>query len=301
MVLTVTLNPAVDYHVGLEHLNQGESLSAHSSLFFAGGKGINVSRVLQNLQIETKTLAFLGGFTGEYIKSLVKDILINVPIKDTSRINIKLKTLEKETEIHGQDPYIDQDELNSFKKQLSDANPCYLVLSGSAPKSLPNDTYCQLMDKVGKGVNIVLDTRGNALKEAISHCSIFLVKPNKDELAEFFDCEISSNEEVLKYAKKFYQSYDIKYLIVSLASEGAYFLFEDKVYKAQALKGELISSVGSGDSMIAGFIAQFIKSKDSLEAFKYAMSCGAGTAFSHGLCSLEKAERLYRQVDVILL
>ncbi len=274
MVLTVTLNPAVDYHVGLEHLKQGESLSAYNSLFFAGGKGINVSLVLKNLQVETKALALLGGFTGEYIKSLTKDILISIPIKETTRINIKLKTLENETEIHGQSPCIDDAELNLLKQQLFDLNPNYLVLSGSVPNSLPNNVYCQLMDQVANDTNIILDTRGKALKEAISYRSVFLVKPNKEELGEFYDCTIHSNEEALEYAKKFYETYNIKHLIVSLGKDGAYFLSDDKVYKAQALKGELISSVGAGDSMIAGFVAQFIKSNDPLEAFQHSMSCG---------------------------
>ena len=155
----------------------------------------------------------------------------------------------------------------------------YLVLSGSLPPSLPVDTYLQLIQAVPSNTKIILDTRGQALKKAIVSPNIFLLKPNKAELSEFFDCPIATHQDILVYAQKLYTDYDIQFLIISLGRDGAYFLYQDFIYFAKGLEGELISSVGAGDSMIAGFISQYIDTQDALESFKYAVACGSGTAF----------------------
>ncbi len=301
MITTVTLNPAVDYHLSLDILTEGQSLSSNGSEYFAGGKGINVSNVLKNLKKPSNALAFLGGFTGNYIQSLTKDILIKVPIQGTTRINTKIKTLKTETEIHGVAPNISPEELTLLKQKLQSLETDYLVLSGSLPSSLPIDTYLQLIQTVSSETKIVLDTRGEALKKAIISPNIFLLKPNKAELSEFFDCAITTNQEALVYAQKMYKEYDIQFLIISLGSEGAYFLYQDFIYFSEGLKGNLISSVGAGDSMIAGFISHYIDTQDAIESFKYAIACGSGTAFSHDLCSLETANELYKKVVVELV
>ncbi len=301
MITTITLNPAVDYHLSLDILTEGQSLSSNGSEYFAGGKGINVSNVLKNLKKPSNALAFLGGFTGDYIQSLTKDIVIKIPIQDTTRINTKIKTLKTETEIHGVAPTISPEEFTLLKQKLQSLETDCLVLSGSLPPSLPTDTYLQLIQTVPQKTKIVLDTRGDALKKAIISPNIFLLKPNKVELSEFFDCPINTNQEALVYAQKMYKEYDIQFLIISLGSEGAYFLYQDFIYFSKGLKGELISSVGAGDSMIAGFISHYIDTQDAIKSFKYAIACGSGTAFSHDLCSLETANELYKKVEVELI
>lgn len=300
MITTITLNPAVDYHLSLDILTEGQSLSSSGSEYFAGGKGINVSNVLKNLKKPSNALAFLGGFTGDYIQSLTKDILIKVPIQDTTRINTKIKTLKTETEIHGVAPNISPEEFLLLKQKLQSLETDYLVLSGSLPPSLPIDTYLRLIQTAPTKTKIILDTRGQALKKAIASPNIFLLKPNKAELSEFFDCPIATNQDILVYAQKMYKDYDIQFLIISLGSEGAYFLYQEFIYFAKGLKGDLISSVGAGDSMIAGFISHYIDTQDAIESFKYAVACGSGTAFSYDLCSLEKANELYKKVVVEL-
>ena len=298
MITTITLNPAVDYHLSLDILTEGQSLSSNGSEYFAGGKGINVSNVLKNLKKPSNALAFLGGFTGDFIQSLTKDILIKIPIQDTTRINTKIKTLETETEIHGVAPNISSEEFIILKQKLESLDMDYLVLSGSLPPSLPADTYLQLIQTVSSKTKIILDTRGQALQKAIISPNIFLLKPNKVELSEFFNCPIDTNKDILVYAQKMYKNYNIQFLIISMGSEGAYFLYQDFIYFAKGLEGALISSVGAGDSMIAGFISRYIDTQDAIESFKYAIACGSGTAFSHDLCTLEKANELYKKVIV---
>ncbi len=295
MIATVTLNPAIDYHISMDNFHEGKSLSATNSEFFAGGKGINVSRVLTNLGCESVALSFVGGFTRNFIVSQASDIIVPIPINDTNRINTKIKTSSSETEIHGVAPVITTDEFSSLCLQIQSIKDLdVLVLSGSIPPSLGADSYKVLASLCPSTTKIVIDTRGQALKECLSLESIFLIKPNKDEIGELFGCEIHSNEEALSYAQKLKSQYSIENIIVSLGAEGAYFLNGDDIYFAETLKGTLVSSVGSGDSVVAGFIAKY----QGVNAFKYSIACGGGTAFSKGLCTLQTAESLYPKVIV---
>ncbi len=300
MIATVTLNPAIDYHVGFDKFLEGKSISSKTNSYFAGGKGINVSRVLKNLGCNTKALAFIGGFTGDFILSKSADIIVPIAIKDKNRINTKLKTSTSETEIHGLAPNITPDEFELLCKSVQDMKDLdTLVLSGSIPPSLKSDTYKVLASLCSLNTKIVIDTRGQALKECLSLDSIFLMKPNKDELGEFFGCDIDSKEEAILLAKEFKNKYRVENLILSLGGDGACLLIDNKVYFAQALSGEVVSSVGAGDSMVAGFVVNYSKTSAPIEAFKYSVACGAATAFSCGLCTFEKVKELQGKVSIV--
>lgn len=300
MTVTITLNPAIDYHIGLEKNIKGDSLSALENSFYAGGKGINVSRVLHNLDSPTLAVAMLGGFSGEFIISQTKDIIKPIFIADNNRINVKIKDKDSETEIHGVAPEISSQEFQNLCSQIRNIKDIdILVLSGSIPKSLGNSAYKAIAQLCSQKTKIVLDTRGEALKECLSLESIFLLKPNHHEIAELFSCTIDSSEQALVLAQKLKNTYPIEHLILSLGAKGAYFLYKDEIYFSSALEGKLISSVGAGDSVVAGFIAHYQQTQDSLEAFKYGIACGAGTAFSHGLCTISMATSLYSKVQCL--
>ncbi|MGL4562146.1 MAG: 1-phosphofructokinase family hexose kinase [Brevinema sp.] len=300
MIVTVTLNPAIDFHITMEDFVLGKRLSAMENYFFAGGKGINVSRVLKNIGLETKALTFLGGFTGKFVEDETMSFVDPIYIQEKTRINTKIKTPSYETEISGVAPLISSHEFDQLLTKI-EAYDCLdaLVLSGSLPTSLSQNTYKLIAESVSPNTKIILDTRGEALKESLAMPNIFLIKPNKDEIGEFFNCEIKSNEEALKLATELKKAYQIQHLIVSLGSEGAYFLENKSAYFAEPLKGSLISSVGAGDSLVAGFVGSFIQSSDPLEAFAYGIACGAGTAFSHGLTNKETADRLFKDVKIV--
>ncbi|SFB93626.1 1-phosphofructokinase [Brevinema andersonii] len=297
MVLTVTLNPAVDYHMKIDSFSEGKSLSAKGVSFQAGGKGINVSRVLNNLGIANTALAVLGGFTGDYIKSQIPELKA-ISIKERTRINTKLRTAISETEIHGVAPELTLQEIEQVKYEIAHlTKDDTLILSGSLPKGVSDAIYKELALLV-PDTRIIADTRGVALKEIITVKNLFLIKPNKDELSELFGCEICSNEEALKLAQNLKNDTNITYIIVSLGKDGAYLLTDTEVFYAPALEGELVSSVGAGDSLVAGFIARYLKSDDPKLSFAYGVACAAGTVFSHGLCTLETAERLVKNVKI---
>ncbi|MGL4387778.1 MAG: 1-phosphofructokinase family hexose kinase [Brevinema sp.] len=299
MIITVTLNPAIDFYTTIDSFIEAQTLSAKENYFYAGGKGINVSHVLQNLNFESKAVAFLGGFTGNFIEEEIREFIDPIMIRDRTRINTKIKTSSFETEIAGVAPKISEDEFKQLITKITSYKSAdTIILSGSVPKSLPKNTYALIAAAVSPQIKVIVDTRGEALKESLEIPNLFFIKPNKDEIGELFNCKVQTNEQALELGLKLKKEYNIPYIVVSLGAEGAYFLAEDFVYFAEALKGKVISSVGAGDSLVAGFISAYIKSKDPLKAFSYAIACGAGTAFSHGLVTKKIADTLIHNVKV---
>lgn len=300
MIYTLTLNPSVDYMVGLTEVKLGGLNRTETEAKFPGGKGINVSRLLRSLGVNSKATGFLGGFTGIYVKDYLEQEGIDtsfIEVDEDTRINIKLKAHE-ETEINGQGPNITEENLQSLKEQIRQlTKDDILVLAGSIPSRLPETIYEDLVKICAEtGAGFVVDAEGSILKSILPY-SPFLIKPNHHELGQFFEKEISTCEEASYYGKKLVEL-GAKNVIVSLAGEGAVFINEQSAYAATVPKGELKSSVGAGDSMVAGFLANYLGGKELQEAFRYSVAAGSATAFSIGLGSKEKAEELLPQVEI---
>lgn len=303
MIYTVTLNPSIDYivevdHFQLDHLNRIDRESK-----FPGGKGINVSRVLNTIDVPSKALGFLGGFTGGFIQDTLESEGVHtdfVKVKDDSRINIKLKTGE-ETELNGQGPALTAEnieELNSKLEALQEGD--ILVLAGSIPPSLPNTFYSELTQKFSaRGVKVVVDAGGKILAEVLKD-KPFLVKPNHHELSELFGTKITTVEEVIPYGKKVVEM-GAQNVIVSMAGDGALLFTNGEVYTATIPKGKVLNSVGAGDSLVAGFIGTYAKEQNFVKAFQTAVATGSATAFSQDLATKEKIESLMDQVKITKL
>jgi 1-phosphofructokinase len=300
MIYTLTLNPSVDYIVELEGFQLGELNRTTKEAKFPGGKGINVSRVLKELGIKSKALGFNGGFTGKYIDEYLQneDIATDfVKVMEDSRINIKLKT-GQETEINAKGPKISDEDFLELKEKIKGlTNEDLLVLAGSIPSSLPKTTYEELV-KICKQSNVqfVVDAEGDLLKKVLTYHP-FLIKPNQHELEELFSTTISTCEEVVPFAKKLLEM-GAKNVIVSLAGDGAVFVNHELALIADVPKGTVKNSVGAGDSMVAGFLAQFQISRDIKEAFRFSIASGSATAFSLGLCTKENVVELLPQVHI---
>lgn len=300
MIYTLTLNPSVDYIVKLDSFQLGELHRTESEAKFPGGKGINVSRVLKQMETNSKALGFIGGFTGAYIEQFLEKENIEtdfVKVVEDSRINIKLKT-GQETEINAKGPDISETAFGLLKDKICQlkANDL-LVLAGSIPGSLPKTTYEELV-KISKetGAQFVVDAEGDLLKKVLKF-KPFLIKPNHHELGELFDNVISSPEEVIPFGKKLV-SMGAENVIVSLADQGAVFINKDSTLLANVPKGKVKNSVGAGDSMVAGFLAAYERTGDLIEAFRYSVASGSATAFSLGLCTKDQVAELIPQVQI---
>lgn len=301
MIYTVTLNPSIDYFIEAQDFNLGKVNRTTKDRKAPGGKGINVSRMLNNLGVKSKVLGFVGGFTGEYIVKALENENIKtnfIKVSDDSRINIKLKTEASETEMNGSGPTIKRDHLDQLLEIISNLEEKdSLVLAGSIQTNLPNDLYTQMMELVrDRGTKVVVDTSGTALTQVLPY-KPFLVKPNHHELGEIFECSIKTVEEVIPYGKKLIEM-GAQHAIVSMADQGALLFTNDKVVYANVPNGTLINSIGSGDSVVAGFLAAYDKTSHLLESFRYGIATGSGTAFSDGLATEEEVTSLLKEVKL---
>lgn len=300
MIYTVTFNPALDYVVKMDSLELGMVNRSTAEAVYYGGKGINVSIVLNNIGVENVALGFIAGFTGREIEDGVKAMGVTtdfITLADgMSRINVKIKA-EKETEINGQGPDIKAEELLELFNKLEKlkGGDC-LVLAGTIPASLPSDIYEQIMAKLmNKGIDIVVDATKELLLNVLKYHP-FLIKPNNHELEEIFGVKLSTDEDIAEYAKKL-QVMGARNVLISMAGDGAMLITEaGEVLRIGVPKGKVVNSVGAGDSMVAGFTASYLKNHDYMEALKRGTATGSATAFSEGLATADKVEELYRQL-----
>lgn len=302
MVYTLTLNPSLDYVMTVKNLSHGNVNRSTAEELYYGGKGINVSAVLNRLGIESTALGFAGGMTGEMLCEIMRrDGICNYFISlsgGNTRINVKLKS-DSETEINAIGPQISDGELNQlFKKLEQIKSGDTLVLSGSVPKSLPDDIYAQIMESLsGKSICFAVDTTGNQLVSSLKY-KPFLIKPNNYELGEIFGKELTNTDEIVKCGKEL-QSMGAQNVIISCGGDGAVLIAQnDEVYTAKAIKGNVISTVGCGDSMVAGFIAGKMRGYSLLKSFQLSVACASATAFSEHLAPADRINEMLSSIPL---
>lgn len=303
MIYTLTLNPSIDFIVPVDQLKLGKLNYMNDEYKVPGGKGINVSRILQELTTSSTALGFIGGFTGNFIIDFLEKRNLKtdfISISEDTRINIKLKS-SSETEINGRGPSISSDESTKLLSQLEKitAND-FVVLSGSKPPSLPVDFYEKVIKRVTEtGAKFAIDTTGDALMQSLAYQPL-VIKPNQHELEDLFGVTISTNEDVIKYGKKLLKK-GAQHVIVSMGADGAILITNNGVYKGTSPSGTLRNSVGAGDSMIAGFLSIYLTSQNVLEAFKMSIAAGSATAFSHDLATRNKIDNLLSEIEITTL
>lgn len=287
MIYTVTFNPAIDYVMRLDSLCTGTVNRSASEEIYFGGKGINVSIILKELGVESSSLGFVAGFTGEAIEKGVKSQGINTDFvrleKGNSRINVKIKA-DEETELNGQGPEISETAIKQLFDKLDNLkNGDTLILAGSIPNTLPKDMYEKILERLsGKGVRFVVDATKELLLNVLKYRP-FMIKPNNYELEEIFDVKLNSDDDIIKYARKL-KEMGAENVLVSMAEKGSVLVDEtDNVHIMRAPQGRLVNSVGAGDSLVAGFIAGYLEKSDYDYAMRLGTASGSATAFSGGL------------------
>ncbi len=287
MIYTVTFNPAIDYVMHIGALDKGMNNRSVSEEIYFGGKGINVSTVLAQLDVPTTALGFVVGFTGEALDEAVKKSGVKtdfIRLKEgCTRINVKLKS-DKETEINAQGPHIDDEAIEALYKKLDDLQSGdTLVLAGSVPSSLPQDIYEKILKRLqNKGIRFVVDATKDLLLNVLKY-KPFLIKPNNHELEEIFNKELKTDDEIADAAKQLQQKGAVN-VLVSLGKNGALLIDEHgKMHKQPAMGGKPVNTVGAGDSMVAGFLAG--AEKDYEYALLLGSAAGGATACSKGLAT----------------
>ncbi|MFD2922649.1 1-phosphofructokinase [Halobacillus naozhouensis] len=300
MIYTCTLNPSIDYIMHVDQIQLGELNRADKTLYYPGGKGINVSRVMARLSVQNTALGYLGKFTGKFITDFLDGENVQHHFVDTgqyTRINVKLKG-DQESEINGPGPEIDSIQLGELLAKFKELNKNdILVLAGSVPSSLPKDFYSQISEICEmNGVLLAVDTSGEALKQLVGK-DLFLLKPNDYELGTLFNTTIETKEQAAYYAKMLVQQ-GTRHVIVSMGGKGAVYVNEHEQLYATVPQGTVKNSVGAGDSVVAGFISALSLNKEMKEAFRYGVAAGSATAFQDDLCHHSDVEKLLNQVTI---
>ena len=296
MIYTVTFNPSLDYYVKVNNVRSGMVNRASEERLAIGGKGLNVSLALKELGNESLALGFIAGFTGNAIRERVNKTGLPhdfIEVEGQSRINVKIKSTT-ETDINGTGAKVGEKDVNKLVRKIKSLlkEDDWLIVSGSVPPSLDEFTYANLFKKLKsiKGVNFVVDACGKLLTETLKY-KPFLIKPNIYEMCEIFSLSsIPDIEGIFACARKL-QDWGARNVIVSMGSSGAVMVTETKqsMY-VRAARGQLINSVGAGDSMIAGFIHEYLKSENYFTALNFATAAGSACAFTKNLATREQIE-----------
>lgn len=301
MIYTVTFNPSLDYVVQVEHF-QGDAVNRTSEEHvYPGGKGNNVAVIASNLGMKSRALGFKAGFTGAAMEQMLQEFGCDTDFialeEGVTRINVKVKS-DDEFEINGQGPRIPDEKIRQLYEKLDALESGdVLVLSGSIPNTLPDDMYERIMERLaGTGVRISVDATKDLLMNVLKYHP-FLIKPNNHELGEMFGVTLESDDEIAEYARKL-QEMGARNVLVSMAGDGAILVTEDgSVLKQLPPAGEVVNSVGAGDSMVAGFLAGYLKTGSYVEALKLGTAAGSATAFTSWLADAGTVGELYKKLS----
>lgn len=304
MIATVTCNPSLDYHMRLTGaLKVGTLNRADETTIRVGGKGINVTQVLTNLGVPNMAYGFVAGKTGQMLCSMIEEAglpFTPIPVgRGSTRINAKIHGL-RETEINGDGPTIGQSEVSMLVEKLAALQKGdTVVLSGSLSPGLSPSWYGALLEELtGKGIRFVVDATGQSLTGTLC-CRPFLIKPNAKELGDLFDVEIKTVEDAAHYGKRLVEM-GARYVLVSRGGDGAVLVGPKGDYwSSSAPQGMVVDTIGSGDSMVAGFLYGFAHGKEAeVEALRWGTACGSASAFCDHLAGRSEIEAVLGRVRV---
>lgn len=309
MIVTITFNPAIDisYRSQNFQINQGHRVDNGQRT--AGGKGINVSRVLKQLGHKPLCTGFLGGHSGSWIKERLSEESLDhefVEISGDTRTCIAIldEQHRTQTELLEKGPHVTEDEKEMFLKEFSNLlkEATLIIASGSLPRGLPADIY-RIIGEMAQSANIpfILDTSGEALKLSIEG-KPFLIKPNKEEICQYAGKQDLTLEEMITEAKKICSS-GIKYVLISLGAEGAILVGNNTILHAKIPEIPVVNPVGSGDSMVAAMAYALQKQYSLEECLRWACACGMSNAMEDvtGTINLDVVQKLLDQIEISVL
>ncbi len=306
MICTCTLNPSLDYFMDFERpLRPGAYNRSRNEYYEAGGKGINVSIVLSNLQIPSRATGFVGGFSKDFFISLLEKYPFIQPnftyIEGNTRINIKASDPFHETTMNGAGPDIrpeDMENLMTKTNRLDEGD--FFVLAGNCPDYLEEDVIILLERLIHDGVRVVLDTRSSICRR-LAQSHPFLIKTSAEELEEDRQKELS-REEIIEIMKDISRS-GVENVIVTLhGNVSALLACEEGLYECEIIRSEkTVSMVGAGDALIGGFLMTSMRAAEPVEAFRFGCCCSSATVYTRGFAKREMIEGISEQTKVRLL
>lgn len=305
MIGTITLNPSVDIRYTVEDFLIGEVTRVKEVERTAGGKGLNVSRVIRCVQESVKATGFTGGGSGSFIHRGVKDLgiidaFVNIKGETRSCLNI-ISSNGSSTELLEPGPYVESSALDVFSQVYDNMlTECQVITaSGSLPLGLPENYYNDLITRANeKNVKFLLDTSGESLKEALK-AKPYFIKPNHEELEVIIGKKVTSQQEIEEALDLIYQQ-GISFCVISMGKEGSMAIVDGQKYRVTFPSIQAVNTVGSGDSYVAGIAVSLNRGYSVEETLAFASACGTANALEcqTGFVQEELVEKLKKQVKV---
>lgn len=309
MIITVTLNPAVDKTLYINNFELKQINKVRGTRYDIAGKGINVSKVLKNLGVTSMCTGFIGGVWQKFFTERLESKGINtdfIGIGNNVRVNIKIVDTvnNTQTDIDELGPFIEKnkiDELVSVFNRICSKGDI-VVLSGSASPSVPRNIYA-LFIRIAKekGAMVILDADDELLKEGIKQ-KPHIIKPNEEEFKRLVNVNTEKIENIIKASKKLKDT-GIERILISLGSRGALYHTNSGIYYSRGLKVPVKSTVGAGDAMVAALVYSIINNYDDVETLRMAAACGAAAVSTLGTeaCTYEQVIAYVEKIDVQVL
>lgn len=293
MIYTCTLNPSLDYYLNFqEEIQLGKINRSTIERYEAGGKGINISIALSNMEIHSRAFGFLGGFTKEYYIHLLEQYQYLEPsftiIESNTRINVKMHEENQDTNLNAAGPVVTVQEMQKLIDKVERLDESdYFCFAGFVGESLEKKVVGMLQAAMQDGTRVILDTNTSVIKELIGYHP-FLIKMNDAELASYFGKESCSLEEAYSYVKELVSA-GSQFVLVYYQNRYMILGSEEGVFCCDAIdEKKLVNPVGTGDSMTAGFLLNYQRSSNAKESFDFAVACARATAYSDGIATKER-------------
>lgn len=305
MIYTITLNPALDHYLEVDEFRVDDANRVRTECLYAGGKGIDVSRAIRRLGGDSMALGFVGGHNGRVLVDLLKAEGVTTyftPIAQETRRNLIVSTPQgTQTIFNSRGPVVSPDEWHSFLLHLKalELRDAYVVLGGSLPRGVRADAYAQIIRLVqSRGARAVLDADGPALRAGLRALP-FAIKPNVNELRRVTGRPLGTEQEIVRAAVAL-NSRGVEVVLVSRGPLGLLLVSRDVRYRAVPPRVKVRSTVGAGDSTVAGFVYKHAGGKTLEECARYATAAGTAATLEPGteLCHLSRVQRLLPKIKV---
>ena len=305
-ILTITFNPAIDKSTSVDNLISEKKLKCTNPKFEPGGGGINVARAIKRLGGESTALYLAGGYTGNYFTELlVKENIQTIAVSCKNHTRENLIVFDEKSKLQYRfgmpGPVINESEWKDVLNTIEKINDIeFIVASGSISEGVPIDIFGRIsrIAKLKK-IKLIVDSSGDALKESVDE-GLYMLKPNINELSFLNGAGELRSEDVEDVARSIISKGKCKFMVISMGAEGAMLITEESTFKITPPKVNSISTVGAGDSMVAGIVQSLSLGRSITESVKYGVSCGTAATMNPGteLCHMNDVEKIYSQISI---
>lgn len=300
-IVTLTLNPAIDKSTTVKAIVPDRKLRCSEPVFEPGGGGVNVSRAIKKLGGDSTAIYLAGGYSGKHLQHLlnlegIESCVVDFEGQTRENLIVVDESSNSQYRFGMPGPALNNNEWQKSLDILQGSSGVdYIVASGSLPKGVPEDFFGRLAS-IAKKVNakLIVDTSGEPLRHAMNE-GVFMIKPNLGELSNLQGIEELQEEDVLKAARAVIQKGGTEVMVISMGGSGAMLVTKDEAIEAPSPTVRKRSTVGAGDSMVAGMVLALSRGYSWMEVLQYGIAAGTATTMNPGtaLCKKEDVERLY--------